>query len=572
MAFRSCYPGETPRGLKGRMTNQSIGLDIGTSAVRAVEMRIDEGRVPVIENFGQVGLQPGCVTAGEIRDQDQVAEALSRLWREGRFGHRQVKVGLAGLRAIIREIDMPLLPPSELESAVRFKADEVIPFSMQETVLSSKVIAQVASPEGPPQLRVLVGAVHAEAVESLVSTLEAAGLEPVSIDLQTAALARAVSDPGFQAPEAIVSIGAGLTMIVVHLMGNLQFVRTLDTGGETITAAIASALDIPHRDAEAAKRRLGYPGTHDVMAAGACDRAVNELVAEIHNSIRFFSSLPGRQPIARIQITGGGARSPGLLKLMQANAGVPVALASPLSRIDLSDMPLTPEQASDVDTVAAAPIGLALPDAIGKPFNLLPDSARTRALERWVHRYLVRAAAVVAVLVVGLSAMRFLQVHNAQNRLSAINAENATIQNVEIPKYDKALVLRDQVVKQSAQVIPTLNKEVDWLVVLNQIAQYIPSNVTLSSITLTADSNPGSSGSAVSSPISGQIGTVATSVEAKALTDVTAWGQSIVQSPVLKDAVLASGVSQGSSVSFSATLDVLNGAKSQRISEYSVPG
>ncbi len=554
------------------MANQSIGLDIGTSAVRAVELHLDEGRIPFIENFGQVGLQPGCVVAGEIRDQDQVADALSRLWREGRFAHRQVRVGLAGLRAIIREIDMPLLAPSELESAVRFKADEVIPFSMQETVLSSKVIAQVASPEGPPQLRVLVGAVHAEAVEALVATLEAAGLEPVSIDLQTAALARAVCDPSFQAPEAIVSIGAGLTMIVVHLMGNLQFVRTLDTGGETITSAIASALDIPHRDAEAAKRRLGYPGTHDALAAGACDRAVNELVSEIHNSIRFFSSLPGRQPIGRIQVTGGGARSPGLLKLMQANAGVPVALASPLSGVDLSEMPLTPEQATDVDTVAAAPLGLALPDPGGHPFNLLPESARTRALERRVHRYLVRAAAVILVLVVGLTTLRFIQVHSAENHLSTISAENATIQNVEIPKYDKALVLRDQVVKQSAQVVPTLNKEVDWLVVLNQIAQFIPSNVTLSSITLTADSNPGTSGSTVSAPIKGQIGTVSTSVEAKQLTDVTAWGQSIVQSPVLKDAVLASGVSKGSSVAFSATLDVLNGAKSQRISEYSVPG
>ncbi len=293
------------------MANQSIGLDIGTSAVRAVELRLSEGRAPAIENFGQVGLPPGCVVAGEIRDRDQLTEAITRLWREGRFGHRQVRVGVAGLRAIIREIDMPLIPPSELDSAVRYKADEVIPFSMQETVLSAKVIAQIASPEGPPMLRVLVGAVHAEVVESLVATIEAADLEPVAIDLQTAALARAVFDPGFQAPEAVVSIGAGITMIVVHLMGNLQFVRTLDTGGDTITAAIAGALDIPQRDAEGAKRRLAYPGNHDTLAAGACERAVSELVVEIHNSIRFFSSLPGRQPVGRIQITGGGARSPG---------------------------------------------------------------------------------------------------------------------------------------------------------------------------------------------------------------------------------------------------------------------
>src|SRR5580658_8582996 len=121
------------------MAYQSIGLDIGTSAVRAVELTIDEGHPPILQNFGQVGLQPGTVVAGEVRDRYGLAEALQRLWREGRFAHRQVRVGVAGLRAIIREIDMPLLPPSELDSAVRYKADDVIPFSMDETILSSKV-------------------------------------------------------------------------------------------------------------------------------------------------------------------------------------------------------------------------------------------------------------------------------------------------------------------------------------------------------------------------------------------------------------------------------------------------
>jgi Tfp pilus assembly protein PilN len=358
---------------------------------------------------------------------------------------------------------------------------------------------------------------------------------------------------------------------VVHLMGNLQFVRTLDTGGETITAAIASSLDIPHRDAEAAKRRLGYPGTQDPLAAAACERAVSELVVEIHNSIRFFSSLPGRQPVGRIQITGGGARSPGLLKMMQTSAGVPVALASPLSRVDLSDMPLTPEQAADVDTVVAAPMGLALPDPSGRPFNLLPESARTRALEKRVHRYLVRAAAVVVLLMVGLTGLRLLQVHSAENHLNAIQTENTTIKDVEIPKYDKALVLRDKVVKQSAQVLPTLDKEVDWLVVLNQLGQYIPASVTLSSITLDASSTPGTTSSTSTTP-GGAIGSVSTSIEAKALTDVTTWGHSIVRSPIFKDADLTSGVSNGSTVSFSATLAILDGAKSQRLAQYSVPG
>jgi type IV pilus assembly protein PilM len=553
------------------MAHRSIGLDIGTSAVRAVELSLDEGHMPILENFGQVGLHAGCVVAGEVRDRSQLSEALERLWKEARFSHRQVKIGVAGLRAIIREIDMPLLPPNELDAAVRYKADEVIPFSMDETVLSAKVIAQVTSPEGPPMLRVLVGAAHAEAVESVVTTVEMAGLEPISIDLQTAALARALFDPRFQMPEAIVSVGAGLTMIVVHQMGTLQFVRTLDVGGETITAAIASALDIPLRDAEAAKRRLSFHGSHDPQAAGTCEQAVGELVGEIHNSIRFFSSLPGRQPVTRIQLTGGGTRAPGFVAMMQATAGVPVALASPLSRVDLSGLALTADQAADVDGVVAAPIGLALPEPVGKPFNLLPHSARTRAVQKRVQKYLVRAAAVIVVLMVGLTALRYLDVHSAQGRLSAIDAQNATIQNVEIPKYDKALLLRDQAVKQAAQVLPVLQKEVDWLVVLNQVSQYIPTSATLANVTLTAASAPGQPGAAPTPGTGPSIGTMTTSVFAQALTDVTTWGQSMSKSPIFSNVDLTSGVTESNSVNFSATLNILDGAKSQRIPEFSVP-
>jgi len=552
------------------MAHQSIGLDIGTSAVRAVELSLEEGRLPVLENFGQVGLQMGTVVAGEVRDQAKLTDAVERLWHEGRFGHRQVKVGVAGLRAIIREIDMPLLPPSELDSAVRYKADDVIPFSIEETVLSSKVIAQIASPEGPPMLRVLVGAAHVEAIEAVVAALEAAGLEPISIDLQTAALARALFDHQFPMPEAIVSIGAGLTMIVVHQMGNLQFVRTLDTAGENLTAAIAGALDIPPRDAEAAKRRLGYPGNHDLQAAAACERAVRQLVSEIHNSIRFFSSLPGRQAVGRIQLTGAGTRAAGLVAMMQETAGVPVRIASPLSAIDLSALPLTPEQAAEVDGVAAAPIGLALPDPGGRPFNLLPASAHTRALQKRVTRYLTRAAAVVVLLMVGLTGLRLFQVHSAEHHLSAVNAENATIQNVEIPKYDKALTLRDQVASESSEVVPILEKEVDWMVVLNQISEYIPSDATLSELSLSAASIPGVSGSAPLPGVGQSIGNITASVIAKALTDVTVWGHSMDRPP-FNNVDLSSGVSEANSVSFNASLNILDGAKSQRIAEYSVP-
>ena len=130
---------------------------------------------------------------------------------------------------------------------------------------------------------------------------KAAGLQVEGVDLVSSALVRALVDPETMSdsPEAIVSVGAGLTVVVVHQHGRPQFVRTVGIGGNATTAAVASALDLPLADAEALKRRLGEPVPQVQAAERAARASMSELVGEIRNSIQYFASLPGRAPISR---------------------------------------------------------------------------------------------------------------------------------------------------------------------------------------------------------------------------------------------------------------------------------
>ena len=177
------------------MAQRIVGLDIGTGAVRAVELTVADGAKPVLQAFGQVGLPHGAIIDGEVRDPNGVARALRRLWQEGGFPGKRVHIGVAGLRAMTRELDMPTIPPDELNDAVRFRADDVVPFPIERTAVSAKVIAQYTDAEGAATLRVLVAAAHLDLVSSIVGAVEEAGLEPVAIDLNTAALVRAVACP-----------------------------------------------------------------------------------------------------------------------------------------------------------------------------------------------------------------------------------------------------------------------------------------------------------------------------------------------------------------------------------------
>lgn len=552
------------------MAQRIVGLDIGTSAVRAVELTVDPGSLPVLEAFGQVGIPPGSVVDGEVRDRSQVVKAIQRVWREGGFKERRVVLGVAGLRAITREVDMPPLPPDELDDAVRFQADQVVPFPMDQTMFSSKVITQYTDADGSPQLRVLVAAAHRELVDGLVRTVREAGLEPVGIDLDTAALARALFDPSAgNGAEVVVSVGAGLTLVVVHQGGRLQFVRTIDLGGESVTKAIASALDLPLIDAEQIKRRLSRNEPTDTRAESAVRATVAELVGEIHNSVRFYTAQPGRSSPTRILVTGGGARTAGFFDALQQGIDIPVLPASPLSHVDISRLGISPEQAAAIDPTLAVPVGLALPDPSGKPFNLLPAEVTAAYTEQRVRKALLLVGAVVLLLLAAGTAWRIVAVHNAENRVATLQHQLDYINKVEVPKYDKVVSIQSQIRSLQQKDKPLVTGETNWLTVLNQFGQYLPSTAVLSTLSLTDTAGVGTTGSKSSTSTSKTSTAAVTVARGTAKVDVanytafSQFGDTMAQSPAITLGAPSVSLTNGATIDFSVTFTIGKTAEGQ---------
>jgi len=504
---------------------QVVGLDIGTSAVRAAELEFGAG-APVLVAFGQVGLPPGAIVDGEVQDHSAVSDAIERLWQNGKFQSKTVVVGIAGLRAITRELDLPWVPDEDVDSAVRFQSEEVIPFPPDKTILSAQVLADNTAPDGTRTRRVLVAAAHRDLVDGVVAAAEKAGLIVEGVDLVSSALVRALGDPSVAAerPEAIVSIGAGLTVVVVHQHGRPQFVRTIGTGGNAATAAGAGALDLPLVDAEGLKRRLGEASPQVQSAESAVQPAIAELVGEIRNSVQYFATLPGRVPIARVLLTGGGARLRGLVKELRSQVRIPVEHVSPLARLDLSRIDLDPEQAASIDPVLATPIGLALPEPNPsvKKFNLVPPEVTQRAFERNVARKTFVAAGVVVLLLVAGSAFRFLQVHDSENRVSNLKSSVAQL-NAQIPTFDKVVAITNELRVAKGEVSQISAKAVDWSAVVAQLQQRIPAGLAVTTFTgtSTASGATTTAGAAATSTTAGAVATAAGTAPAGAIGSLT---------------------------------------------------
>ncbi len=251
---------------------------------------------------------------------------------------------------------------------------------------------------------------------------------------------------------------------------------------------MAGALDLPLVDAEALKRRLGEASPQVQSAESAVQPAITELVGEIRNSVQYFATLPGRVPIARVLLTGGGARLRGLVKELRSQVRIPVEHVSPLARLDLSRIDLDPEQAASIDPVLATPIGLALPEPNPsvKKFNLVPPEVTQRAFERSVARKTFVAAGVVGLLLVAGSALPLPAGPRRRERCQQPEEQRRASSTPQIPTFDKVVAITNELRTAKGEVSQISSKAVDWSAVIAQLQQRVPSGLNVTTFSGTS--------------------------------------------------------------------------------------
>lgn len=353
------------------MAKSRIGLDIGSTAVRAVEVTL--GGQPAIVRAAQVPLPAGAVENGEVREPGLVSEALRTLWQKG-FKARQVWLGVGNQRVVVREVALPYLPLKELRESLGFQVQEFIPMSVDEAVLDFDPIEEFDQ-DDRKMLRLLLVAAQRTMVEQVVAGVTGARLEPMGLDLTPFAMVRSVGTPDVgmdletTGEEAIIDIGAHVTNIVVHHRGDTRFVRILPSGGRDITLAVARAAGVEDDVAERLKRgeavedaEGNVPAPEDVRQA-ALQRA-GAFVDEVRSSLEFYAAQSRDARIGKVLVTGGGSKLRGLLELMAQRIPVPVEPGRVFSRL-ASELKLTEAEMAEAEPVLAVAVGLAIPGRAG---------------------------------------------------------------------------------------------------------------------------------------------------------------------------------------------------------------
>jgi type IV pilus assembly protein PilM len=471
-----------------------IGLDIGTNAVRVAEL--EPGDPPRLTSFGQVALPPGAMRDGEIVDPAVVTEAIQRLWKELSLKKGPVRVGVATPRVLVRTVDLPTMSDSELAGALQFQAQELIPIPLEDAVLDFQVLESLPTPEqvgeGPPpqpMSRVLLAAAHKDLIRNLTGAVRAAGLPVAGVDLVPLALVRSVgrrvSDNG-GGVEAIVSVGGGVTVVVIHELGIPRFVRILGSGGRNVTDAISRDLELTGDQAEAVKRQLDVaPADLAQRARSAMARPISDLVEQIRGSLDYYRTQPDSIRLLKVTLTGGGALTPGLADQLVDTVGVPVDLARPREHVAVGDIGFPDEALPSLDPFLPVPVGLALGGALtGKRIDLLGGDTKVAVDRSQLIKVGAVAGAVVLVGLAGLTYLKSKQVDDERSKLADAQHTNASLQS-KIDDFADVSKNQTEIETRSAETQALLASDVTWSTVLQAISRTIPSDVWLTSFQAT---------------------------------------------------------------------------------------
>ncbi|MBG6107948.1 type IV pilus assembly protein PilM [Frigoribacterium sp. CG_9.8] len=345
------------------MAKNVVGVDIGSTSVRAVEIRASSTGIATLVRFLELPFPEGAVNRGEVLEPLMVGAVIKRLWSTGGFTSKKVALGMGNQRVLARDFTVPRASLAHIREALPFEVQDMLPVPVSDALLDFYPISESIGENGPVVHGLLIAAIK-DAVTGNVKAIQEAGLSPWEVDLIPFALARVlITRPQITGTVALIEVGANASTVVIATDGVPQFVRIIPAGGEDLTQALKLKLALTINQAEAQKKRLGLAQqvatSEERKIVEILHEVIGELLASLRNTIDYFTTLRSHEPIRQILFTGGGAQLIGFANALAEITKLPVVEADPFTTITLSRS-LDVDKLKQIRASITVALGLAL--------------------------------------------------------------------------------------------------------------------------------------------------------------------------------------------------------------------
>jgi len=344
-----------------KRTNKSmVGVDIGSSSVKAVELQGKNGDFQLV-SLGYESLEPDSVVDGQIMELNSVSNAISNIFNEHKIKTNRVAAGVNGHSVIVKNIILPQMSSAELQESFAWHAEEHIPFDIADVTLDYHVTGTTDD-----AIHVLMAACKRDKVANLKQAIQLAGKQPSIIDVDAFALQNCYElnyDPQPNEVVALLNIGASTTNINI-LNGNRSvFTRDATFGGNQYTSLLQKELGVTFEHAEQVKRGMPLPEPVEDRDIAPILETVSDILAlEIQKTMDFYRATveDGGVAVEKILVSGGGSKLAGLIDFLAKQFEMPVEIFDPFRKIKVDSRGFDPEYMREVIPEMAIAVGLAL--------------------------------------------------------------------------------------------------------------------------------------------------------------------------------------------------------------------
>jgi type IV pilus assembly protein PilM len=353
-----------------------IGLDIGSSSIKVVQLRKRKGRA-ILETYGEIALGPyGGLSVGQVTNltADKIAEAIKDLLREANVTTLSAGVSIPFKSSLVTLMELPSLDEKQLKETIPLEARKYIPVPISEVTLDWWVIPKEASGDldfvessdedgnrmSPiPKSQVLVVSIHNEILNTYSAIVQQSGINTGFFEIEMFSSTRALLT-GETDPVMIFDIGASLTKIYIIERGVVKYSHIINKGSQDVTMSIMRGLNVTFDRAEHIKRNLGTGVVSDERAVFEVISLTLDYIFSEANTVVLGYQRKFNKPLGKVILVGGGCAMKGVFELARANFQTPVELGTPFAKVE------TPAFMEDVLKITGLEFDVAIGIALRK--------------------------------------------------------------------------------------------------------------------------------------------------------------------------------------------------------------
>jgi type IV pilus assembly protein PilM len=345
-----------------RKAKALVGLDIGSSAVKAIELK-QAGKGYKVTGFGSEPVPPDSIVDGAIIDAAAVADAIRRLFDGRNIKTREVAASLSGNAVIVKKITLPMMTDAELAESIYFEAEQYIPFDIQDVNLDYQILDRGDPANGKNSIDVLLVAAKKEKIADYTGVIAQAGRTAVVVDVDAFAIQNAYEvNYGVDKNAVVVLLNAGASATNINILQGEQsvFTRDISIGGNAYTEALQRELNLPFDQADQLKRGEAVNGTSYEDARPVLRAVTENVVLEIQKTFDFFKTTAPSDRIDRIIVSGGASRAESFSDLLADRFAAPVEPFDPFKRVVFDPKKFQVQVLAETAPTVAVAVGLAL--------------------------------------------------------------------------------------------------------------------------------------------------------------------------------------------------------------------